>query len=97
MLDALQKRCVLGEYKSGSQFMGLAANHLNNLLCIASLSSFARLRDLNTLGVFGKVSTGCGKVDRRLAVSMTVARSLGSIPPNSREMPNSERLPQIRQ
>jgi hypothetical protein len=75
---------------------GLAADHLNNLDCIASLDLLVGSLDLQTLGALGNFNTGRDKIDGPV-VSMSIARSLGSIPPNRREMLNSERLPQTRQ
>jgi hypothetical protein len=75
----------------------LAANHPNILNCAASVCSLVLPLEMNALGLLGNLSMRLGGVNGRLVGSMSVARWLGSIPPNRREMLNSERLPQTRQ
>ena len=76
--------------------LGIPPNHPNILNWVASLCSFLPL-ELNILELLGNFSIRLGGVNGRLAESMSVARWLGSIPPNRREMLNRERLPQTRQ
>jgi hypothetical protein len=93
-------------YKSHKSLLGfsetslihrtLADNHPNILNWAAPVCSLVLPLELNALGLLGNFSTG-GEVDGPLAFSMSIARLLGNIPPNRREMLNSERLPQTRQ
>lgn len=75
----------------------LAAAHPNILNWAALVCSLVLLLELNALGLRGNFSIRLDGVNGRLVGSMSVARSLGNIPPNRREMLNSERLPQTRQ
>jgi hypothetical protein len=77
--------------------LGIPPNHPNILNWVASVCSLVLTLKLNALGLFGNFSIRLGEVDGRLAESMSVARWLGSISPNRREMLNRERIPQTRQ
>ena len=77
--------------------LGIPPNHPNILNWVAFGCSLVLPLELNPLGLLGNFSIRLGGVNGRLAESMSVARWLGSIPPNRREMLNSERLPQTRQ
>jgi len=84
----------------GLQVVGslrIPPNHPNILNWVASVCSLVLTLELNALGLFGNFSIRLGEVDGRLAESMSVARWLGSISPNRREMLNRERIPQTRQ
>ena len=77
--------------------LGIPPNHPNILNCVASFCALVLLLELHALGLRGNFSMRLDGVNGRLAESMSVARWLGSIPPNRREMLNRERLPQTRQ
>ena len=75
----------------------LAADHPNILNWTAPVCSLVLPLEFNALGLLGNFSIRLDGVNGRLVGSMSVARWLGNIPPNSREMLNRERLPQTRQ
>ena len=77
--------------------LGIPANHPKILNWVASVCFLLLPLDLNARGLLGNLSVRFRGVNGRLAESMSVARWLGSVPPNRREMLNRERLPQTRQ
>jgi len=75
---------------------GLAADYLNSFRWRVSFCGLTRWLGLNALRLLGNFSTGCGEMDGASAISTSMARSLGIIPPNRRDIFKSERLPQTK-